>query len=186
MKTVQKTPPHMLMWVAGIAVILFCGTGVAAMMGWLPSSIGQPVDPVAEKLAASAPATASKPRNVSSSDNGGQRSSCGNCGVIESTRAISTKGEGGAVGMVGGAVVGGVLGNQVGGGRGKDLATVAGAIGGAFAGNEIEKHVNSNKSFETTVLLDDGKRRVFTSATPGQWQAGDRVKIIDGVIHARN
>jgi uncharacterized protein YcfJ len=36
-----------------------------------------------------------------------------------------------------GAVVGGLLGNQVGGGNGKKLATVAGALLGGYAGNEV-------------------------------------------------
>lgn len=36
-----------------------------------------------------------------------------------------------------GAVVGGLLGNQVGGGNGKKLATVAGIIGGGYLGNQI-------------------------------------------------
>jgi uncharacterized protein YcfJ len=36
-----------------------------------------------------------------------------------------------------GAVVGGLLGNQVGGGNGKKLATVAGVIGGGMLGNQI-------------------------------------------------
>jgi uncharacterized protein YcfJ len=36
-----------------------------------------------------------------------------------------------------GAVVGGALGHQVGGGNGKKLATVAGALLGGYAGNEI-------------------------------------------------
>ena len=43
------------------------------------------------------------------------------------------------VGIGVGAVVGGLLGNQVGGGRGKTLATIAGAVGGGFLGNEIAK-----------------------------------------------
>ena len=38
-----------------------------------------------------------------------------------------------------GAVIGGLLGNQVGGGNGKKLATVAGVIGGGMLGNEIAK-----------------------------------------------
>jgi uncharacterized protein YcfJ len=38
-----------------------------------------------------------------------------------------------------GAVVGGLLGNQVGGGNGKTLATIAGAVGGGYLGNEIAK-----------------------------------------------
>jgi uncharacterized protein YcfJ len=43
------------------------------------------------------------------------------------------------VGMGIGAVVGGLLGNQVGSGNGRKLATIAGAIGGGYAGNEIAK-----------------------------------------------
>jgi uncharacterized protein YcfJ len=38
-----------------------------------------------------------------------------------------------------GAVVGGLLGNQVGSGDGKTLATIAGAVGGGYVGNEIAK-----------------------------------------------
>lgn len=37
-----------------------------------------------------------------------------------------------------GAVVGGLVGHQVGGGKGRTLATVAGAVGGGYAGNRIE------------------------------------------------
>jgi uncharacterized protein YcfJ len=41
------------------------------------------------------------------------------------------------VGIGVGAVVGGLLGHQVGGGNGKKLATVAGVIGGGMLGNQI-------------------------------------------------
>lgn len=41
-----------------------------------------------------------------------------------------------------GAVVGGLLGNQIGDGNGKKLATLAGIIGGGYAGNEL---ANRNK-----------------------------------------
>lgn len=43
------------------------------------------------------------------------------------------------VGIGVGAVVGGLLGNQVGGGNGKTLATIAGALGGGYIGNEVAK-----------------------------------------------
>ena len=46
------------------------------------------------------------------------------------------------VGIGTGAVIGGLLGNQIGGGKGKKIATVAGVIGGGFLGNEI---ANRNK-----------------------------------------
>ena len=41
-----------------------------------------------------------------------------------------------------GALIGGLVGNQIGGGNGKTLATVAGVIGGGMLGNEI---ANRNK-----------------------------------------
>lgn len=43
------------------------------------------------------------------------------------------------LGIGAGAVIGGLLGNQVGGGRGKALATIAGAVGGGMVGNEVQK-----------------------------------------------
>ncbi|NHZ98149.1 glycine zipper 2TM domain-containing protein [Massilia sp. CCM 8734] len=46
------------------------------------------------------------------------------------------------VGIGTGAVIGGLIGNQIGGGKGKKIATVAGVIGGGFLGNEI---ANRNK-----------------------------------------
>ncbi|MGH8085820.1 MAG: glycine zipper 2TM domain-containing protein [Lysobacter sp.] len=47
--------------------------------------------------------------------------------------------DGNAGGTVAGALIGGALGNQVGGGNGKKAATVAGAIAGGFIGNKVDK-----------------------------------------------
>lgn len=52
-------------------------------------------------------------------------------------------------GTVIGGVAGGVLGHQIGGGKGKTLATVAGAAGGAYAGNQVQKGMQE-KDVETT------------------------------------
>lgn len=43
------------------------------------------------------------------------------------------------IGIGVGAVVGGLLGSQVGGGNGKTLATIASAVGGGYVGNELAK-----------------------------------------------
>ncbi|KQQ84574.1 hypothetical protein ASF73_13465 [Xanthomonas sp. Leaf131] len=54
-------------------------------------------------------------------------------------------------GTVAGAVVGGLLGNQVGGGNGKKLATVAGAVAGGAAGRTIQgnrQQANGNRQVE--------------------------------------
>lgn len=49
-----------------------------------------------------------------------------------------------------GAVVGGLLGHEVGGGSGKVLATVAGAAAGGYAGNRIEEKVQAGNTYTTT------------------------------------
>ena len=61
------------------------------------------------------------------------------------------------IGTIIGGVAGGVIGHQVGGGRGKDLATVGGAIIGSIVGHNMSKKQrrNSYKTYET-------KRRCVT------------------------
>jgi len=52
-------------------------------------------------------------------------------------------------GSVLGAVAGGVLGHQFGGGRGRDVATVAGALGGGYAGNRVQSSMQNNDTYTT-------------------------------------
>lgn len=56
-------------------------------------------------------------------------------------RVVTNKdvGTNSVAGTIIGGVAGGVLGHQIGGGDGKDVATAAGAVGGAYAGNKIAK-----------------------------------------------
>ncbi len=49
-----------------------------------------------------------------------------------------------------GAVVGGLLGNQVGGGSGKKLATIAGAAAGGYAGNQVQKNLQEKDTYTET------------------------------------
>ena len=114
------------------------------------------------------------------------RAKCADCGVIESIVEVTTKGEGSGLGVVGGAVLGGLLGNQVGAGSGQDVATVAGAVGGAVAGNQIEKSMKSTKSYNITVRFEDGSSRVIHEANPSAWRPGDRVKVINGAIRSNS
>ena len=184
---------HPLIWMAGIAIILFSAAGVAALMGWIPTSMGtpaggserarldQPVPTSAKPAAARAPAQ-SRAATAPTAAIAPVPAKCADCGVIESTRAIEVAGVGSGIGAVGGAVVGGVLGSQVGGGRGRDVATVIGAVGGVVAGNEIEKRTKASQRYEVTVRLDDGSSRVVQEANPPTWRAGDHVRVVDGAI----
>ncbi len=205
MNTQVSKPLHPLAWIAGIAVILFSVAGIAAIMGWIPTSTGTPgnnaalekpapntTEPVVPKthtapvhVASNAPAAPKAHRDpVQVASNAPARQRCAECGVIESVREIQHHGEGTGLGAVGGAVVGGLLGNQVGAGRGNTAATVIGAVGGVVAGNEIEKRVKSTKGYEITVRFDDGSSRVISAASMPAWRTGDHVKVVDGVIQA--
>jgi hypothetical protein len=48
---------------------------------------------------------------------------------------------------------------------------------------EIDTHgeqaAESTRSYETTIRLRDGSRRVFNEATPRMWRSGTRVMVID-------
>jgi outer membrane lipoprotein SlyB len=109
---------------------------------------------------------------------------CGNCGNVESIRTITTRAQGSGIGAAGGAILGGLLGNQVGGGHGRQLATVAGAVGGAVAGNQVEGNMKANHSYEIRVRLDDGTLRTFHQQSVPQWRTGDRVRVVKGSLRA--
>ncbi len=53
-------------------------------------------------------------------------------------------------GTVLGGVAGGLLGSQIGGGSGKKVATVLGAAGGAYAGNQVQKGMQQRDTDSTT------------------------------------
>lgn len=91
---------------------------------------------------------------------------CHSCGVVESVQAVRQEGPAQGVGAVAGGVLGGVLGNQVGGGTGRKVATLLGAVGGGFAGHEIEKRVRSETVYEVRVRMEDGSVRRFSQPQP--------------------
>lgn len=72
------------------------------------------------------------------------------CREVSVTRQRPVQDTNRIAGTAVGAVVGGLLGNQVGGGNGKKIATVAGAVGGGYAGNQVQGRMQSNDTYTTT------------------------------------
>ncbi|GEK71636.1 MULTISPECIES: glycine zipper 2TM domain-containing protein [Halomonas] len=72
------------------------------------------------------------------------------CENVVVQRQAPTRDPHSVVGTAAGAIVGGLLGNQVGGGSGKKIATVAGAIGGGLAGREVQQRVEAGQTVSTT------------------------------------
>jgi outer membrane lipoprotein SlyB len=257
---VGGTKPHPLLILAALAVILFCLAGIAAIMGWIPSSVGgtaatrqlteadrlalaasmqqqstlaaqaqlpapaasaglpyQPAQPLPQQAppqlatgaqypaqmlaAAPAPVAVREPepeplpaprpvthapvhKPVQVAEAKLDRNWCSNCGNIESVRTITHRAQGSGLGAAGGAVLGGLLGNQIGGGSGRQLATVAGAVGGAVVGNQVEGNMKATHSYEIRVRLDDGSQRVFRQSSNPSWRTGDRVRIVNGRLRS--
>jgi len=111
---------------------------------------------------------------------------CDNCGKVESVHAIQQAAKPSGLGVAAGAVLGGILGNQIGNGNGRTLATVAGAVGGGYAGNEVEKRTRSTTGYQVHVRMDNGSVRTFSFAEQPAWAVGDRVKVQNGTLVARN
>ena len=72
------------------------------------------------------------------------------CRNVTVTHRKPVQDENQIAGSVLGAVAGGVLGHQVGGGRGKDIATVAGALAGGYAGNRVQSNMQEGDTYTTT------------------------------------
>lgn len=208
METEQKSRIHPLAAGAAVAVIIASAVGVAAMTGHLPGSKAEPAaapqvavapPPVAAVQSESAEHRAAREQGAreqaardrarhqqmaeaSQQPRAQARSHCANCGVVEAVNAVQQKGQGGVVGMVGGGVAGALVGSQIGHGGGKTVAELAGAAGGAFLGNEIEKKVNTTTHYEVAVRLENGSSQTVSYATQPAFSVGSRVRVENGVL----
>lgn len=72
------------------------------------------------------------------------------CRNVTVTHRRPVQDENRITGSVLGAVAGGVLGHQIGNGRGKDVATVVGVLGGGYAGNQVQGAMQNNDTYTST------------------------------------
>ena len=167
-----------------IAIVAVLGVTVMALAAALVvnKSNAQADDPYASRPAVSSPAAklaadSSKPAQTNPVKRtpapavvaqAPRANVCAACGTVEAVTTVQRQGDVNGVavgnttiglGTVAGGVIGGLLGNQVGGGNGKTLATVAGVAGGAYAGNAIEKNMKKVTVYDVRVRMDDGSTR---------------------------
>jgi outer membrane lipoprotein SlyB len=103
-------------------------------------------------------------------------------GTVESVERVD-RANVGALGTIGGAVVGGLLGHQIGGGRGQTAATIAGAAGGAYAGREVERRSRGGEDvYKIYIRMDDGSYQAVAQESAPAIRQGDRVRIQNGVV----
>jgi outer membrane lipoprotein SlyB len=105
----------------------------------------------------------------------------GNLATIQAVREVKDPGESTAAGPIAGGIAGAVLGNQIGKGHGsRNVLTVLGAAGGAFAGRAIEKQARGTTHWEIDVRRDDGQQQTVRSDVAPPYQPGERVRVVDG------
>jgi outer membrane lipoprotein SlyB len=109
-------------------------------------------------------------------------------GVVQSVELVRQEnsgiaGSGVGVGTLAGALIGGVVGHQVGSGRGNTVATVAGAAGGAYVGHELEKRQQQTEdALKITVRMENGAYQTFMQSPNADFRVGDRVRLENGVL----
>lgn len=82
------------------------------------------------------------------------------CEQVSITTQAPVKDDHQITGTAGGAVVGGALGNQIGGGSGKTVATAAGAVIGGAVGKKVQKdyqtsNTQTNTEQKCTTVVDE-------------------------------
>jgi outer membrane lipoprotein SlyB len=102
-------------------------------------------------------------------------------GVVQFIDLVRLDNSNAGVGTIAGALIGGIVGHQIGGGNGNTAATAIGAVGGAYAGHELATRNQQTDAYRFTVRLRDGSYLTVTQSSNADIQVGDRVQIDNGV-----
>lgn len=99
-------------------------------------------------------------------------------GQVTNIEVVRVSNDTSGIGVVGGGVAGGVIGNLFGGGKGRTLTTLGGALLGALGGAAIEKGVRDGNAYQISVLLDDGSELAIVQDMDDTFRPGDRVRVL--------
>jgi hypothetical protein len=136
MRTQVDRTSHLLMRIPSLAAI-FCGAAAAAFVAWMPGAMNDANNHTADTRSSPMPAQSASARGDEAASGVASdfavRTSCAECGVIESVREIDTR---------------------------------------------SERAAESTRSYEVTIVFQDGSRDVFSEATPRTWRSGTRVKVV--------
>lgn len=87
------------------------------------------------------------------------------------------------LGTLAGAVVGGIVGNQIGSGGARPTATVLGAASGAYVGHQMEKRgQQAADAYKFTIRMNNGSYQTLMQSANPDIRVGDRVQIDNGVV----
>jgi len=101
-------------------------------------------------------------------------------GTVTSVRGVTVQADSDSfLGTVGGAVIGGFLGNTIGDGSGQALATAAGAILGGAVGQSAGNKLAEHQGVEMEIKLDSGNSIVVVQTIKDTlFTVGQRVRLV--------
>ena len=103
--------------------------------------------------------------------------SCADCALVESIRAVEVPSAPEHLGAIAGAVAGAVFGDQIGRAHARHVTRVLGALGGALIGREIQHQSEGRARYEATLRLASGARRVQRYDRPPPFRAGETIRL---------
>jgi outer membrane lipoprotein SlyB len=108
-------------------------------------------------------------------------------GTITQLRPVNIEGTKTPIGSGAGAIVGGIAGSGVGGGRTSSVMAVIGAVAGGVAGAAIEEGFTRTHGVEITVKMGTGRTIAIVQAlSPNErFSVGEQVRVIYGSQNTR-
>ncbi|MBK9027400.1 MAG: hypothetical protein IPN98_05885 [Propionivibrio sp.] len=90
MRSVLFKAPHLQTWLAGMAISVFCLSGIAAVVVQIPSPFGSPAVGNRPALATSAAVPETRNGVAPVAERSFVRADCADCGSMESNRVVET------------------------------------------------------------------------------------------------
>ncbi len=101
-------------------------------------------------------------------------------GTVIGTQPVVIEGNRSGAGQLPGAIIGGVAGSSLGDGKGQQIFTVLGAVGGAILGQQIEEKATRAQGLELTIEMDSGRTLSIVQEVDSvdQFTEGQRVRVL--------
>jgi outer membrane lipoprotein SlyB len=105
-------------------------------------------------------------------------------GVVDRIEVVRKGDSNNIAGTVIGGIAGGLIGHQIGSGRGNTAATIIGGVGGAVAGREVQNRSRgADETFRVTVRMENGATEVVRQEDIRDLRPGDRVRVENGRVY---
>ncbi len=98
-------------------------------------------------------------------------------GIVESVELAMIRKDGTIVGTAGGTVLGAIAASTIGGGKGKQLAAVGGAVIGGLLGHYFEQGITDKNALKIVIKLDSGEKVVIIQEDDVLFEKNERVNV---------